>query len=751
MNTQKRVDKLLASMSLEQKILLLSGLGHGPDDDPEPKVPGAAGVTLPLDELGVPSIILADGPAGLRIDPTRDGDDATYYATAFPIATAIASSWNLEVARLLGAAMGRETKEYGADILLAPGMNIQRDPRGGRNFEYYSEDPLLSGRMAAAMINGIQSEGVGATPKHYVANNQETSRFALDTLVSERALREIYLRGFEIAVKESRPWAIMSAYNQVNGTYASAHHALLVQVLREEWGFDGVVMTDWFAAIDDTPAQVRAGNELLMPGTDQGTEQIRKAVAAGDLDEATLDRNLRYLLQTILKTPSYTGYNYSNQPDLAAHAKVARATAAEGVVLLKNADKALPLGSDVRHIAAFGNTCYDFISGGTGSGDVNEAYTVSLVEGLEARGFVLSAGLKQRYTEHLKQEKAKIPPKKAFWEQDRLAPEMALSSELIAGEAAKADLALITLGRTSGEFQDRPLEGDYYLTPAEQELITGVCQAFKSAGKQVVLILNIGGLVEIASWRDHPDAIVLPWQGGQEAGNALVDVLTGDVNPSGKLPMTFPADYYDASTASNFPGVATADEVIKIGGFIDVLPMRVQYEEGIYVGYRYYDAFAVPPAFEFGYGLSYTDFSYGELTLSSSRYESGKKAADGMKASITVTNSGEVAGKEVVQLYLAAPGAHKPIRELKGFAKTKALAPGESQTLEFLLQAKDLASFDTDGAAWVAAAGTYTVSACASSRDTRAEATFTLEQAMVVERTLATLAPAQALNELMPS
>ncbi|MGI9322189.1 MAG: glycoside hydrolase family 3 protein, partial [Pseudomonadales bacterium] len=537
-------------------------------------------------------------------------------------------------------------------------MNIHRDPRGGRNFEYYSEDPLLSGHMAAAMINGVQSEGVGATPKHYAANNQETSRFALDTIVSERALREIYLRGFEIAVKESRPWAIMSAYNLINGTYASQHKALLATVLRDEWGFDGVVMTDWFAGMDNTPAQMRAGNELLMPGTPQGTEQLRKALAAGELDEATLDRNLRYLLGVVLKSPTSQGYNYSNKPDLVAHAQIARAAAAEGIVLLKNDDKTLPLGADIRRIAAFGNTSYDFISSGTGSGDVNEAYTVSLVEGLEGQGYQIDAALKATYTDYIKEEKAKVPPKKAFWEPDQLPSEMPLSSELIAQQAASAQLALITLGRTSGEFFDRSLEGDFYLTAAEQALIADVSQAFKAAGKRTILILNIGNVVESASWRDQPDAIVLPWQGGQEAGNALMDVLTGAVNPSGKLPMTFPADYQDVPAVDNFPGIATADEPIKFAGLFEVQPMRVDYEEGVYVGYRYYDAFDVAPAYEFGYGLSYTDFSYDKLSMSSNSF------VDEMKVSITITNTGDVSGKEVVQLYLAAPpgGLDKPRR-----------------------------------------------------------------------------------------
>jgi beta-glucosidase len=741
----ERIEDILGRMSLEQKIHMVSGTGWSPDGHAAgiARVPGAAGYTFELEGLGVPSIVLVDGPAGVRIWPDREGDEETYHATAFPVATLLASSWDPELIRAVGAAMGTEVREYGADLLLAPGMNIHRNPLAGRNFEYYSEDPWLSGVMAAAMVTGVESTGAGATLKHFVANNQETNRYLIDTIVGERALREIYLRGFEIAVKKAQPWGIMTAYNQVNGAPASQDEPLVTTVLRDEWGFDGVVMSDWFAG-DDPVAQMQAGTGLLMPGTAEGTAALERAVRAGDLEEATLDRNIRGILGVVLQSPSFAVYQYSDQPDLKAHAETARTAAAEGVVLLKNSDRALPLPGDVKNIAAFGNTSYDFLSGGSGSGDVNEAYTVSLVQGLEGRGFVVDPDLRSRYEDFIRREKAKLPEKKSFFDLQPPIPEMEVPEDMVAGTAAVADIAFITIGRNSGEFQDRTMEGDFLLTDAERTLIETVSGAFHAEGKKVVLILNVGNVVETVSWRADVDAIVLPWQGGQEAGNALTDVLTGRVNPSGRLPTTFPVEYTDVPSSDNFPGVETSDEPVVIAGILTAKHSRVEYEEGIYVGYRYYDSFDVEPAYEFGYGLSYTDFAYGDVRLSRETFD------DSLTATVTVTNTGSVAGREVGQLYLTAPdgGLPKPAKELKGFAKTRKLAPGESQDLEFTLDAASLASFDPDRSAWIADAGTYKVNVGASSRDLRSAATFDLRREIVVEKTLADLSPERRLEEL---
>ncbi|MDX1913065.1 MAG: glycoside hydrolase family 3 C-terminal domain-containing protein, partial [Saprospiraceae bacterium] len=524
------------------------------------------------------------------------------------------------------------------------------------------------------------------------------------------------LRGFQRVVEETQPWTVMSSYNKINGVYASESSELLQTILRKEWGFKGIVMSDWFAG-KDAPAQVRAGNDLIMPGTPKQIEAIIAAVQSGQLPQADLDRNVERVLNLILQTPTFKGRIPSNQPDLAAHAIVARSAATEGIVLLKNENNALPIPNTVKNVAAFGNTSYDIISGGTGSGDVNEAYSVSLETGLRNAGYALDEELKNAYEPYIKQAKAARPPKKSFFELEAPIAEMEVGVSLIVEKAKQADLALVTIGRNSGEFQDRKLEGDFYLTSAERTLLENVSKTFRAAGKKVIVVLNIGGVIETASWRDLADAVVLAWQGGQETGNAIADVLSGKVNPSGKLATTFPLDYPDVSSAKNFPGVP-ADN-----------PTEIAYEEDIYVGYRYFDKHKVTPAYPFGFGLSYTQFQYGTLQVNS------KKFNQQVTVRVEITNTGKTAGKEVVQLYLAAPGKtmDKPMQELKGFAKTKLLQPGEKQTLSFTLSAKDLASFDTSASAWVTEAGTYTLKIGASSRDIRQSAGFELDQPLTVE------------------
>jgi len=744
----EKVEALLAKLTTEEKVNLVSGLGFNLNfAQPEAfeTVPGAAGYTYPVPRLNIPSIVLADGPAGLRIWPDRPGHNRKYYATAFPIATALASTWDVDLLNAFGHSVGHEAREYGADLWLAPGMNIHRDPLGGRNYEYFSEDPFLSGMLAAATVDGIQAEGVGATIKHYVANNQETNRVTVDTKVSERALREIYLRGFEIAVKSSKPWSVMSSYNQVNGTTVSEHEQLLIHVLRHEWGFDGVVMTDWFGGYNAV-AQMKAGNELLMPGMPERTEAIRTALDSGDLDEAVLDRNARFILDVVFRSLTANDHLRSDSPDLPANARHARQAAADGVVLLKNASATLPLSPSAR-VAAFGTGSYDFIAGGVGSGDVNEAYTVSLVEGLEARGIRLDAALSEMYATYEAEEKAKLPKKRMFFELAPSIPEMPLSEQCLERAVADNDLAMITLSRDSGEFQDRSLEGDFYLTLAEQSMIDEVSRTFRAAGKPVVMVINSGNVIEVASWEDKVDAIVLPWMGGQEAGHAVADVLLGDVNPSGKLPTTFPVRYQDVPSAEHFPGIELDGEgQVFAGGLMVAKPAEVTYAEGIYVGYRYYDAFEVAPLYPFGFGLSYTTFEYSDLVLSDEQFKGV------IRVSVMVTNTGEVAGKESVQLYLSAPShkQHKPVRELKGFAKTGTLQPGGAETLTMLLDARALASFYDDQAAWIADAGSYTVYLAASSRDLRLSDEFHLAEDIVVESDLTELSPADNPDQLIP-
>ena len=735
-----KIDSLIRQMSLEEKAQLVVGVGRrtgGTQTTSAPvigssalKVPGAAGTTASIPRLGIPNMVLADGPAGLRISPRRGNEDPkTYYATGFPVATLVASTWDVDLAQKLGAACGEEVREYGVDIWLAPGLNIHRNPLGGRNFEYYSEDPLITGRMAAAVVNGMQAMGVGTSIKHYAANNQETSRNTIDTIVSERALREIYLKGFEIAVKLSNPWTVMSSYNKINGIYTSESADLLTAILRNDWRYKGFVMTDWGGGRDPV-AQMNAGNDLLMPGRPEQSQKIIEAVQSGALDIKILDRNVAKILNILLQSPAYKNYKYSDKPDLAAHAQTARVAATEGMVLLKNENGALPL-KNVKKIALFGNASYDLIAGGTGSGDVNKAYVVSLAQGL-APGYELDAALKDAYESYLKQEKAKAPAGKGGFMAARMVAPMPVEAGLIAKNAEQNDVAVLTLSRNAGEGADRKLEGDFYLTAQEKEMMHSVAGAFHARGKKAVVVLNIGGVIETASWRDGVDAILLAWQPGQEGGYAIADVLSGKVNPSGKLATTFPVDYKDVPSAKSFPGTPNDK------------PQQVVYEDGIYVGYRYYSTFHVKPSYEFGYGLSYTRFDYGKIKLSSPAFK------EPLTVSVTVTNNGPVAGREVVELYISAPAQKmdKPESELRAFAKTKLLAPGRSETLNFSIKAADLASFDSKDSCWIAEAGTYTVKIGASSLDIRQSATFRLPADTVVEKLSKALAPQVPITEL---
>lgn len=710
------VDELVSRMTLEEKARLVVGIGiPGFFGNPPSRVPGAAGETHPLERLGIPSAVLADGPAGLRISPTREGDERTYHATAFPIASMLSSTWNREVVEKVGMAMGEEVREYGVDILLAPAMNIHRNPLCGRNFEYYSEDPLLSGEMAAAFVRGVQSQGVGACLKHFAANNQETNRFVVDTLVSERALREIYLRGFEIAVKKARPWAVMSAYNKVNGKYCSQNAWLLTKVLREEWGFEGFVMTDWFAG-DDPVEQMKAGNDMIMPGKayqinpnrKDEVEEIIKAVKEGRLSEETLDRNVKRILRVLVNSPSFKGYRYSNKPDLESHARIAYEAGAEGVVLLKN-EGALPIGSETR-IALFGTGQIETIKGGTGSGDTHPRYVVSILEGARERGLKVDeelAGMYERYVKEMREKpeyRLQVSPLGSFM--PRL-PQDFLSEEQLERFAARNDLAVVVISRISGEGYDRrPEKGDFYLGDDERSLVEKVSKAFHRHGKKVVAVLNIGAPIELVSWRGLVDGILLAWQGGQETGRIVADTLIGKINPSGKLPTTFPRDYADVPSW-NFPGEPPSN------------PTRVVYEEDIYVGYRYYDTFGVEPAYEFGFGLSYTTFEYRNLRVEACR--------DAVRVSFEVVNTGKLPGKEVAQVYVRAPKGRlgKPFQELKGFHKTRLLQPGETERVDLTIDFRSLASFD--GEAWLVERGEYEVRVGASSRDIRLRASFLVE------------------------
>ena len=657
---QDNIDEVLACLTLKEKASLVVGAGYksmlaGSFGFKVP-VPGAAGMTRAVPRLGIPAVILSDGPAGVRIDPERNG-----YCTGFPIGSLLSSTWNVELVEKVGEAIGNEALEYGVDVMLAPGMNIQRNPLCGRNFEYFSEDPVLSGKTAAAYVRGVQSQGVGTSLKHFAANNQETNRFWNDSRVSEEALRAIYLKNFEIAVRESKPWTVMASYNRLNGIHTQEDKWLLTDVLREEWGFEGLVMTDWTGR-RNTAAQIAAGCDLMEPGAKSQIRELVRKVRKGEVSEEALDICVRRVLELVVKTPTFKGYKPSGKPDLKAHAEVAREAAEEGIVLLQNRADVLPLKAGAR-VALFGVGSYELLAGGTGSGHVHRPYIVSLDDGLSREGFPVNGFLADLYEKHIADNR----PRKSFLSGmlgSPAAPEMAVSRETVTKAATGSDVAVVTLSRQAGEGGDRHLEADFLLTDLEKALLADVCEVFHAAGKGVVVVLNVGGVIETASWKQLPDGIVLAWQPGQEGGNALARILSGAVCPSGRLPVTFPVDYFDLPSSANFPydyvgkssmtGGKDKEKDVKNVGYTD-------YQEGLDVGYRYFAKPGAPEvSFSFGFGLSYTTFETGAPVR-----------ADGT-ISVTVTNTGAVAGKEVVFIL-------DPV--LQAFGKTRLLQPGESQTL----------------------------------------------------------------------
>ena len=732
---------IIKAMTLSEKARLVMGLGLKVPAFAEDKLPpdtlniqnpieGAAGITYAIPRLGIPAIILSDGPAGVRINPTRPNDPNTYYSTAFPIGTLLASTWNVEIIKKVGSALGNEAKERGVDIFLGPAMNTHRNVLGGRNFEYFSEDPLVSAKTAAAYINGLQQNNVGVSLKHFAANNHEANRMKIDVQMGQRTLREIYLKGFETAVEESKPWTIMSSYNKINGTYTSQSKPLITTILQTEWNYKGLVMTDWFAG-DDGAAQMNAGNQMIMPGTKMQYQQIIAAVKNGTLKEADLDKNVERILELIQRTNTFKKYKFTNKPNLAANATTAKEAATEGMVLLKNEEKTLPLTDTKISVALLGNSVYKTIKGGTGSGDVTTAYIVSIAAGM-AKNYNISKTIKGEYDKYFFAEQAKIPQDRPWYMPAILIPEKPITVIEANEYAVKNDMALFCLGRTSGEFFDRKMENDYELSLTEMANIKSLSEAFHAKNKKLIVVLNIGGVIEMASWQKYADAILLAWQPGQEAGYAVAAVLSGKVNPSGKLATTFPVAYKDQSTAEGFPGVP------------DSLPTAITYKEGIYIGYRYFEKFKVPVLYEFGFGLSYTNFTYSNIKQSASIF------SDKITVTVDVTNTGSVAGKEVVQCYLSAPAntLDKPLKELRGFAKTALLAPSQKQTVSFTINKRDLCSFDEKQSAWVAEAGVYKVYIGSSSKTINLTTSFTLSKTMIVKKVNDVLAPATTITDL---
>ena len=508
----------------------------------------------------------------------------------------------------------------------------------------------------------------------------------------------------------------MSSYNKLNGEYTQQSHRLLTTILRNEWGFGGLVMTDW-GCKDSTAKAVKAGNDLLMPGNQRERDRLLAAVESGALTQAQLNQAVRRVLEFIVKTPRYRKYPYSNRPDLQTHAQVARRAAAESIVLLRNEKETLPLNGGEK-VALYGISSVDFFGVGTGSGFVHTSHVANMQEALEATGFTLDQDLANYYCHlyALQQDKERM---EASAIDKRHRPEPEVTVKAIERQAQANDVAIIVLGRIAGEGADRVFHDDFQLTAPERELIQNVSLVYHKVGKRVVVVLNIVGVVETASWKELVDAIVLPWAPGQEGAHAVADIIKGNVNPSGKLPMTFPVNYMDLPSATNFPYRWDMSGKKGERRGVDFTPD----EEGIWVGYRHIITHDIAVSYPFGYGLSHTTFDYGQPKV--------KAGQDGFTATITVTNTGKVPGREVVEPYVSAPagGLEKPHYELKAFAKTKTLMPGESETLSMTVTAYDLASFNESTAVWETAAGTYALLFGASATDIRRTTHYKVKKA----------------------
>lgn len=696
------IECVVNEMTAEEKAELVTGYSvSGVNLQPA----GVAGGTYAIERLGIPQVVMADGSVGVRID-TNAGITNTY-GISYPSEALLACSWDTETAKEVGAALGRDSRDFGIDFILGPGLNLQRSLLGGRNFEYFSEDPYLTGKMGAAYVQGIQSEGTGATIKHFAGNNQETRRGETDTIVSERALRETYLRAFEMVVKEASPWSLMTSYNSLNGKHTGVNEELVTDILRGEWGFDGFVVSDWNAAGGNVE-MVQAQNDIYMPGGENFKNAIKAAIEKGTLSEETIDRSCENILRAIVKTISFREYESSGKLDYERNRQISEDAAVESMVLLKNDGNALPLADG--ELAVFGNAQKHTVIGGLGASDVNVEDSVNIMDGLEQSGhYTLNAKLKLLY-ERCQNNPIGITEDENP-EQDY--QEMEISDEIIAEAAASSSAAVICVSRVTREGKDHAsIAGDYRLNEKELSLIERASEAFRAQGKKVIVILNSGNPMETASWSDCADAILYAGLAGQNTGNAVARILSGEVNPSGKLAISWPTEYSDSPCYENFPGAGD----------------RVVYEEDIYVGYKYYDTFGVDVEYPFGYGLSYTTFEYGELQA--------EQAEDGsVTLRISVKNTGSVAGRESVQIYVGKPDGklEQPSKQLIAFSKTQTLAPGESETLTMTVTDEELKSYDEESSAWIVEKGEYIYYAGASVQDIRSQSSVTRAEDVCVQ------------------
>ncbi|MCZ7422104.1 glycoside hydrolase family 3 C-terminal domain-containing protein [Verrucosispora sp. WMMA2121] len=651
--------------------------------------------TSPVHRLGIPAVMLADGPHGLRRQPdgNQAGISGSLPATCFPTASALGSSWDPELVRRIGAAIGVEARAQGVGVVLGPGVNIKRSPLCGRNFEYFSEDPLLTGALGEAHVTGVQSQGVGACVKHFAANNQETDRLRVSAEVDERTLREIYLPHFERVVTRAQPWLVMCAYNRINGTYASEHGWLLTDVLRTEWGFDGVVVSDW-GAVHDRVAALAAGLDLEMPpNLGVSDAALVAAVRGGTLDEHLLDRAalriLRLVDQALAAGPPPAADDAVAGFDVDAHHALARTAAADCAVLLKNEADLLPLrpsAGDV--IAVIGEFARTPRFQGAGSSQVNPTRLDVALEELRAAvptgvhvPFAAGFGIQTTDQDH----------------------QLAAEAVALAARAGTVVVFLGLPGAAESEGADRP----HIALPDNQ---TALLPRLAAANPNLVVVLANGSAVRLADWDGHARAILETWLSGQAAGGATADLLLGTVEPAGRLAETLPLRLEDTPAYLNFPGEDG----------------HVRYGEGVFVGYRGYDAVGRDVAYPFGHGLSYTTFDYRDLTVTvTGRVEDGDLT---VAVSCTVAKTGRRPGKEVVQLYVGAPQSQvaRPIRELKDFVKVD-LAPGAAERVSLTLSARDLSYWSTGQRRWVLQAGTFDIGIGRSSRDLRLSATVEID------------------------
>lgn len=663
------IQSIIEKMTLEEKAALCTG--------------ASAWSTTPIDRLDVPEMIVSDGPHGVRRVPNvHEMASTSLPATCFPTASCLASTWDVDLIHHMGEALGEECIALNVDVLLGPGANMKRSPLGGRNFEYFSEDPYLAGQMAANMINGVQSKGVGTSLKHFTANNQEYQRFSISAEVDERTLREIYLPAFETAVKKAQPWTVMCAYNKVNGTFASEHDYLLNKILKDEWGFKGLVVSDW-GAVRDRVAALKGGLDWEMPGPqDRRVKEVVAAVKSGNLDETVLNESVRRILRIVFmaaETPK------EGEFDVEAHHALAEQVASEGMILLKN-NGLLPL-QDQQHVAVIGRSAENAHFQGGGSSHINPTKVTVPFNALKAHAEATEFTYAEGY------------PTDDSFRQDMIDEAVGLSQT---ADVAVLYIALPTFKESEG--YDRK---DLDLTNQQIALI----KAVSAVQPNTVVVLNNGAPVVMADWIDGVAAVLEGWMMGQAGGGAIADVLYGKVNPSGKLAETFPDKLADTPSHLNWPGDAG----------------EVRYGEGLFIGYRYYDAKEMPVQFPFGYGLSYTSYEYSNPQVSASSF----KDTDGVTVSVDVTNTGSMAGKEIVQVYVhdQVAGLVRPFKELKGFAKV-ALEPGETKTVSVDLDFRAFAYYHPEYAQWITEDGEFDLLIGASSADIRHTLTVTLESTL---------------------